>query len=51
MPFVKLNIADGLETSRNELLGKNIHIPPREECLKDSLSIGIHGGKACGPYS
>lgn len=49
MSFVKINLTDGLGTIRNELLGKNIHIPPRGECSKDSLSIGIHGGKHVAP--
>lgn len=50
MPFVKLNIEDGLGTIRNELLGKYIHIPPSGECLKEFAKHGDPWGKACGPY-
>ena len=50
MPFVKLNIEDGLGTIRNEVLGKYIHIPPSGECLKEFTKHGDLQGKACGPY-
>ena len=50
MPFVKLNIEDGLGTIRNELLGKYVNIPPSGESLKESAKHGDPRGKACGPY-